>query len=343
MSWRRLKMQLTGGLKAALFYCGFFCLLRFLVPNKRVAILRYHAVVDAEDNYYASPGICLSVEDFERHVAYFSRRYRVVSMEDIVNSLLTGKALPRNAVAFTFDDGYADNFRAARILKRYGATGMFYLTTDCLDRKEPLWLFEVNFLIGQARQRQLELKWDDQVLLLHLDSIERREDTKRQVIRIIKSNGRRVREQIRAQLRSQLRVDECQRAAEAVMLTWQQVHEMIADRMEVGGHTLSHLNLPNAAEDDARHEIAGCRQVLEERVGHAVRHFSVPNSGPYPYYNDRVKRLVKNAGFVSAVTSAHGFVDLNSDLLALRRIRTVPELHEVVATLEFGKLSNSAK
>ena len=127
------------------------------------------------------------------------------------------------------------------------------------------------------------------------------------------------------------------------MLTWQHVQEMIADRMEVGGHTLSHLNLPNAGEHDAGHEIAGCRQVLEKRVGHEVRHFSVPNSGPYPYYNETVKRLVKSAGFVSAVTSAHGFVDLGSDLLELRRIRTVPDLHEVVATIEFGKLSNSAK
>ena len=48
--------------------------------------------------------------------------------------------LPSNAVAITFDDGYADNLPAARTLHRYGVTGTFYLTAGCLDGEQPFWL-----------------------------------------------------------------------------------------------------------------------------------------------------------------------------------------------------------
>src|SRR5574342_541272 len=118
-----MKKPLSRFLKVALFALGFFHLLRILFPNRKVAILRYHAVVDPHDNYYANPNICLAVRDFERHVRYFARRYRVISLDEVVDAIRSGKALPHNAVVFTFDDGYADNFLAAEILKRYGASG----------------------------------------------------------------------------------------------------------------------------------------------------------------------------------------------------------------------------
>jgi peptidoglycan/xylan/chitin deacetylase (PgdA/CDA1 family) len=110
--------------------------------------------------------------------------------------------------------------------------------------------------------------------------------------------------------------------------------------MIIGGHTMTHLNLPNADPDEARDEIISCRAALEKKLEIPIRHFSVPNSGPYPYYNADVKQMVAASGYVSAVTSAHGFVDTASELLELRRIRTVPELYETIATIELAKFDN---
>lgn len=342
MPVRHLKMRLTSLIKAMLFYGGFFALLRLLFPNRRAALLRYHAVVDPADNFYTSPSISISVREFERHVRYFVRKYRVVSIDQVVDALLTGRPLPKNAIVFTFDDGYADNLIAARILKQYGATGIFYLTTDCIDRKETLWLAEVNYLLEHSPQPALRVEFNGTTHDLNLRTPQERDQAKRTVIKIIKSNDRCVRETVRQQLRAQLATAEWQATAARLMLTWEQVREMLAQGMSVGGHTVSHLNLPNAAPEDARREIAGCKHKLEAVLGLPIRHFSVPNSGPYRYYNEQVKRMVGEAGFVSSVTSAHGFVGGNSDLLELRRIRTVPALHEVVATIELGKFSANA-
>ncbi|MDZ7265861.1 MAG: polysaccharide deacetylase family protein [candidate division KSB1 bacterium] len=338
---RHLKMRLTSLIKAVLFYGGFFALLRLLFPNRRAALLRYHAVVDPADNLYTSPSISLPVRAFERHVRYFARKYRVLSLDHVVEAVLDGRPLPKNAVVFTFDDGYADNLIAARILKKYGATGIFYLTTDCIDRRETLWLAEVNYLLARSAQPVFRLELEGTTREFALRTPREREQAKRAVIKIIKSNDRRVRETVRQQLRAQLATADWPAVADRIMLTWEQVREMLALGMSIGGHTVSHLNLPNAAPEDARREIAGCKHKLEAVLNLPIRHFSVPNSGPYRYYNAQVKRMVGECGFVSSVTSAHGFVDGDSDLLELRRIRTIPALHEVVATIELGKFSRN--
>ncbi len=332
-----MKNHLSRFLKAALFYLGFFHLLRVLFPNRKVAILRYHAVVDPQDNFYANPNICLSVRDFERHVRYFARRYRVISLDEVIDALRNGKTLPRNAVVFTFDDGYADNFHAAEILKRYNASGTFYLTVSCIDRAEPFWLFEANYLILKTSQPRLCLQLGDKGIELPLSDAAEKNTAIREVVKIIKSNNRAVRETVREQLRRQLANGEYRAAADSIMLTWDQINQMLQNGMIVGGHTMTHLNLPNADPPDARQEITRCREALEKKLGIPIRHFSVPNSGPYPYYNDQIKQMVAESGYFSAVTSAHGFAGPENDLLELRRIRTVPELYETIATIELRK------
>jgi len=330
-------MRLSRWLKAALFYCGIFHLLRILFPHRRVAILRYHAVVDPPDNYYASPGIGVSKREFERHVRYFAKRYRVLSLDEVVDALRTGKSLPKNAVVFTFDDGYADNFHAAKILQRYRASGTIYLTVSCIDRAEPFWLFEANYLILKTKQPRLRLQALGKIIELDLSDTAKKNAAIREVVKIIKSNNRAVRETVRAQLRQQLADENYRAAADRVMLTWEQVREMMEMGMIMGGHTMTHLNLPNADPPEAREEIAACRTALEKKLGIPIRHFSVPNSGPYPYYNDQIKQMVADSGYYSSVTSAHGFADHRSDLLELKRIRTGPELYETIATIELGK------
>ncbi len=334
-----MKYRVNRLIKIILFHLGFFNFLRFLFPNRRVAILRYHAVVDPHRCDYASPGICISPQDFEKHVRYFARHYRILSLDEVIDTIRAGKQPPRNAVVFTFDDGYADNLLAAEILRRYNASGIFYLTVNCIDRVEPFWLFEANHLILQSKNPQLRLQVQGRPIELALNNSAQKNLAIREVVRIIKSNNRAIRESVREQMRQQLATENFPAAADRVMLTWEQIRRMLENGMLIGGHTMTHLNLPNADPDEARDEIFSCRVALEKKLEIPIRHFSVPNSGPYPYYNHRVRQMVAESGYISTVTSAHGFVDTTSDLLELRRIRTVPELWETIATIELGKFS----
>lgn len=334
---RTLKMRIAYFIKSLLFYTGVFALLRRLRPNYRISILRYHAVVEAEKNDYASPAICISPRQFERHVRYFASRYRIITLDEAIAALRGERPVPPNAVVFTFDDGYADNFEAAKILDKYGASGIIYLTAACVDRQEPFWLAEVTYLPLRTKKPRLELQLGGSRLVFELSGTRQRRHAIRELVKMIKNNNRAFREDIRRQLRAQLADDALLSKADSILLTWEQVRQMQENGMLFGAHTMTHLNLPNADPPDAEQEISQCKRFLEAKLGCEVAHFSYPNSGPYAYFNQGIRDIVERSGYRSAVTSFQGFADHASDFFALRRVRTVPSLVETVAGIELAR------
>ncbi len=332
------KQKISLAIKKLFFKAGLYGVIRRLKPNHRVAILRYHAVVSPEKNFYTSPAIGLSPEEFETHVRYFARRYRVLSLDELVDCLQQKRPLPPNSVVFTFDDGYADNLEAARILHRCGAGGTFFITTEPIGRKSRLWLAEVTYLILKTAKPQLLLSVHGEEKRYPLEDTASRWTAIRAVVRTIKSNNLSVRENIRCQILEQLGEVALLKEVEDLILTWEQVREMQNMGMIIASHTTTHLNLPNADREDAVREIRDAKTVLEEQLGREARHFSYPNSGPYHYYNPDIRQMVIEAGYHSSCTSNNGFVDQHSDLFALERVRTVPELAEVVHDMEWGRI-----
>src|SRR3990170_1872860 len=55
----------------------------------------------------------MPVAAFRLQMAFVKRAYRPVGFDALVTALHGGGALPPRALAITFDDGYADNFRLA--------------------------------------------------------------------------------------------------------------------------------------------------------------------------------------------------------------------------------------
>lgn len=340
MALRFLKMRISFLVKSVLFYSGVFALIRIVKPNSRVAILRYHAIVDAHENFYANPSICLSKKQFEKHIKYFSKKYNVLSLNAVVVALREGKPLPPNSVVFTFDDGYADNFFAAEILKKYGATGTFYLTTACVDRNEPFWLSEVIYYFLKTKKQAFEIQAPgDETIKFDLQNTNgtTRWQAIEKMVAIIKGNNKYVREKIRNQIRTQLDDVRFEKIADKLMLDWEQVRRMQDSGMTIGGHTMTHLNLPNADYDDAKAEILDCKTLLETKLQQKILHFSYPNSGPYKYFTGEIRNLVEECGYQSSATSFAGFAGPESDCFALKRVRTVASLVETVAGLEWDR------
>jgi len=48
------------------------------------AILRYHSITYPEDNYYASPSIAVTPDEFEQQIQYLSKNFNIMS-HDTVN------------------------------------------------------------------------------------------------------------------------------------------------------------------------------------------------------------------------------------------------------------------
>jgi peptidoglycan/xylan/chitin deacetylase (PgdA/CDA1 family) len=106
-------------------------------------------------------------------------------------------------------------------------------------------------------------------------------------------------------------------------LTWDQVRQLHADGFEIGAHTVNHHDLSKLSESDQRHEIADSKKKIEDEIGAQVTTFAYPSGK----YNETSVRLVKEAGYLTAVTTHPGAVVPNSfDPFTLQRFRMNPDM-----------------
>lgn len=78
---------------------------------------------------------------------------------------------------------------------------------------------------------------------------------------------------------------------------------------EVGSHTLNHADLSKVSLEEARRQIGGSKQYLEGLLGHQIYVLSYPKG----CYNQGVKEMVKDCGFIAGRTCQHGGFDLPED------------------------------
>ena len=332
---QHIRAGLAPFAKSVFLHTGTYAAFRAVLPSRSLAILRYHAICGPEGYGYADPQICITPENFERHVAYLSNAYSIMRLEEAATRLAAGEALPRNAVAITFDDGYADNLGAARILAKYDATATFYITAGCLTGGQPFWPAEIRHLVSDVRASRIRLEASGVVLELPLESERDRGAAVKALTKAFKSNLIPVREELRSQLRRLASNPTLPR----IMLTWDEVREMHRLGMTIGSHTMTHPNLPSAGPDAARAELTASRHRLEQETQAPVTMFSYPNGGADRYLTPDVQAAVREAGYLAATTSRNAVATRGSDLYALERVEVEERLEDLVFALELERFA----
>ena len=100
-------------------------------------------------------------------------------------------------------------------------------------------------------------------------------------------------------------------------LTWDEINEMTQHGIFIGSHTRTHPYLPDLSYEQQRKEILESRQILKEKLDQPINFFCYPTGG----FNEQIKRLVKEAGYLGATTTNRGYDRLNRDVYELKRIR----------------------
>ena len=124
-------------------------------------VLGYHRVVeDFEANARtAIPAMLVSRRTLETQLDWIGRRYRFVSVEDLLTHAMSGRPFERPVAAVTFDDGYADVYENAfPILRRKGIPAGIFLVTDVIGTTrarvyDKLYLLLVHALRGSSPAR----------------------------------------------------------------------------------------------------------------------------------------------------------------------------------------------
>jgi peptidoglycan/xylan/chitin deacetylase (PgdA/CDA1 family) len=100
------------------------------------------------------------------------------------------------------------------------------------------------------------------------------------------------------------------------LLDWDDIAELDREgTLRFEAHSLTHPNLTALEDHVVRHEIAGSKDELEQRLGRPVEAFSYPTG----LFGDRERSLVAEAGFRVAVSCEPGVNGPGTDRLALRR------------------------
>ncbi|HEY6100057.1 MAG TPA: polysaccharide deacetylase family protein, partial [Anaeromyxobacter sp.] len=204
-------------------------------------------------------------------------------------------------VVITFDDGYADNHAVALpVLRALGMPATVYVATGYTGTRRRMLhdrIFAALAALGRRGVAPNRVALDGPAHALYgacarsgpaatLDLL---------IARLPHDGLVLVTEALEA--RAAIREEDLPAATR--LLDWEELRALDAAGVEVGGHSVRHAVLANLPLEEARREIAGCRDQIAERLGKRPRHFAYPNG----YHTPAVRRAVAEAGFETGATT----------------------------------------
>jgi len=100
-------------------------------------------------------------------------------------------------------------------------------------------------------------------------------------------------------------------------MAWGNLRELVAAGMEIGGHTVAHVDLTVTPPILRDRELSQSKRTLEDKLGVSVRALSYPGGA----FNADVEAAARKAGYVIAVTTRPGAVDDRAKIMELPRVR----------------------
>lgn len=90
-------------------------------------------------------------------------------------------------------------------------------------------------------------------------------------------------------------------------LTWDDCRRMIDAGMTIGSHSIGHVHLKDLSDEDAEHEIAGSKAMIERETGAHCHHFCCPFGRAGIDYDPAVHpKMAERAGYRSFLTGHRG-------------------------------------
>ncbi|MDH5378790.1 MAG: polysaccharide deacetylase family protein [Gammaproteobacteria bacterium] len=277
--------------------------------KRRLSILIYHRVMDSADPY--RPGEA-NRESFRWQMKLLARNHNVLPLSSAIE-LLLNKRLPSNAVSITFDDGYADNHdNALPILKEFGLCATFFIASGFLNGGR-MWNDDIIDAISNVSGDSLEIA-EHGIGKLSTSSPTERMNSISHVLSKIKYIPHKEREQFSRSLLCSYVPN-----AKSPMMNDDQVVNLRKEKMEIGGHTVSHPILAKLTADESYREIKEGKDYLEDLLGESLHTFAYPNGKNKSDYNPESLEAVKKAGFKAAVTTDWGVSSKETGLFQLKR------------------------
>ncbi len=276
----------------------------------KLTILIYHRVHAVVDALFPSAA---DARRFDEQMSWISALLNIIPLPEAIGMLREDR-LPDRAACITFDDGYADNVDAALpILLRHGLSATFFVASGFLDGGR-MW----NDTIIEAFRRAPGTVADLEHLGLGRRVIDTPASRRAAIDEVIDKL------KYAAPVTRQEQVDALARTIgetlpDDMMMRSDQVRALHAAGMTIGAHTVTHPILMQIDPREALAEIRGGREALQSILDAPVRLFAYPNGKPGTDYGPAHVAMVRELGFLAAMSTRRGAADTSSDLHQLPR------------------------
>ena len=276
----------------------------------KLSVLIFHRVLPSPDPLFPSE---MTAKQFDLVCGWMKSWFNVLPLDQAVEKLRNGN-LPSRAACITFDDGYADNLTVAvPILKQHGLTATFFIATGYLDGGR-MWNDTISEAIRHTSAPTLDISNAGRGAY-PLVTLEQKRMAIVRIIDQVKYLPVRERSEVANDVAVRLHT----RLPSDLMMTSAQVKALRNEGMQIGAHTQTHPILAKLDEAMARSEIGQSKQILENLLGERVGLFAYPNGKPGKDYSPESVDIVKQLGFVAAVSTAWGTNSQGDDLFQMRR------------------------
>lgn len=305
----------------------------------KAVILLYHRVANLPSDPWA---LAVTPEHFQEHLQVLRRSYHPACLSDLVTGC-TLQDIPPKTVVVTFDDGYSDNFFAAKpLLEQFQVPATVFVIAGAVDSQQEFWWDELERILLQPRELPTHLELDirgkkyawelgESASLTEADA---RRHSKVRAYNTPPTLRHRVYQELWALCQPLPTIEREQVLANLSVaahrprsicpanlpLTACQLGALVADGLvDIGAHTMTHPSLAALTSEQQRAEIQESRCRLQALVGAPVTSFSYP-FGKQSDYSTETTRLVREAGFECACTNFDGTVSHSTDLYQVPRV-----------------------
>lgn len=301
-----------------LYYSGIYALRNLIFKKHGIFILFYHRL-EIRNSSGVFPFLAIELDNFIKHMEYLKKNYKIISMDDARKILTDNKKLDEDYFVITFDDGYRDNYTYGfKIFKEYGIKPTIFLAANHIESQKCLWVDMVAKIIYSSKIDRVYVEMIGEEV--HLRSLNDRTKLLSTILDKLKKYDDKEKYKKIDSLALDFKMtipNKCE-----LMMNWEEVRKMSGIGVDIGSHTMNHPILTKILLEEARKEIKGSKELIEERIGKRVANFAYPN-GKKPDYNSDIKEEVAKS-YETAVTTIFGANTPGDDIYELKRIGIGP-------------------
>jgi peptidoglycan/xylan/chitin deacetylase (PgdA/CDA1 family) len=240
-------------------------------------------------------------------------KYELLELEPLLARLAGDGPPAGGAVAFTIDDGYAEQATvAAPLFAAFDCPVTTFVCTGFLDGALWLWWDRIEHIFRESERGWAKASLADAVLEYRWRDARQRDLAQADFIERCK---RATDADKTAAIAELARTAEVELPAEPPQhyapMTWDQVRACEAKGMRFGPHSVTHPVLSRTTQKAAEREIVGSWMRVRAEARRPTPVFCYPNGG-HEDFGDREIAILRGSGLAAALAAVPGYADASS-------------------------------